>query len=164
MNVVLGIDPGLANTGYALVVASSGKMRALDHGTIRTKPSTPHAERLRFIHDQIAALCSRGDITGVAVESWFVHPVSRAAMGMAETRGAVMVAAAGAGVPVTEYSPNTVKQSVTGSGSADKAQVRAMVARLCGDRPGTDHAADAMALAICHLTGAPLARAIHRAR
>lgn len=163
MPLVLGIDPGLASTGYALVESVSGKLRCRDHGVVRTSPRTPHEQRLRHIHDEIAALLVT-DVTGVAIESWFIHPVSKAAMGMAEARGAALVAIAGAGVTVQEYSPNTVKQSVTGSGSADKQQVRAMVERLLGVRPTTDHAADAMALAICHVSAAPLTQAIRRAR
>lgn len=163
MTLVLGIDPGLANTGFALVERAGGKLRCRDHGVVRTSPRTPHEQRLRHIHDHIAGLLAAG-VDGVAIESWFIHPVSRSAMGMAEARGAALVAVAVAGVEVQEYSPNTVKQSVTGSGTADKAQVRAMVERLLGVRPGTDHAADAMAMAICHLSAAPLSRAIRDAR
>ena len=85
-------------------------------------------------------------------------------MAMAETRGAILVALAGAGVDVVEYSPNTIKQAVTGSGSADKGQMRAMVGRLTGARPETDHAADGLAAAICHMSSAPLRGAIRRAR
>ncbi len=163
MPLVLGIDPGLASTGFALVESVSGKLRCRDHGVVRTSPRTPHEQRLRHIHDSIAALLGDG-VGGVAIESWFIHPVSKAAMGMAEARGAALVAVAGAGVPVQEYSPNTIKQAVTGSGGADKLQVRAMVERLVGVTPGTDHAADAIAVAICHLSAAPLTRAIREAR
>jgi crossover junction endodeoxyribonuclease RuvC len=98
------------------------------------------------------------------VESWFVHPVSRAAMGMAEARGAILVALAAAAVEVTEYAPNTIKQAVTGQGGAGKAQVRAMVRRLVPAEPQGDHEADALAAAICHLGSAPLRGAIRRAR
>jgi crossover junction endodeoxyribonuclease RuvC len=163
--VILGIDPGLASTGYALVEgAGGGRVRPVAHGVVRTAPSTPHAQRLAAIHDAVAELLAAHAVEGVAVESWFVHPVSRAAMGMAEARGAVLVAVARAGLAVQEYSPNTIKQSVTGSGGAGKAQVRAMVARIAGVDCGSDHAADAMAAAICHLSAAPLSRAIRRAR
>jgi crossover junction endodeoxyribonuclease RuvC len=99
-----------------------------------------------------------------AVEAWFVHPVSRAAMGMAEARGAILVALARAGTRVVEYSPNEIKQAVTGHGGADKAQVRAMVGRLAGCGPASDHEADALAAAICHLHSAPLAAAVRRGR
>jgi crossover junction endodeoxyribonuclease RuvC len=137
---------------------------AIAWGVIRTRPATPHAERLRAIHDGVAELLAEHEIESAAIEDWFVHPVSRSAMGMAEARGAVQVAIAGAGVTVTQYSPNTIKQAVTGNGAADKGQVRAMVTRLARVEPGSDHAADALAAAICHLCGAPLAKAIRKAR
>jgi crossover junction endodeoxyribonuclease RuvC len=85
-------------------------------------------------------------------------------MGMAEARGAILVALAGAGIEVTEYAPNTIKQAVTGQGGAGKAQVRAMVRRLAPAEPRGDHEADALAAAICHLSSAPLRGAIRRAR
>lgn len=162
--MILGIDPGLASTGWAVVVREGSRLRVLEHGMVRTSPRAEHAARLRALHDGIAELLVRHAVSGAAVESWFVHPVSRAAMGMAEARGAIMVALAGAGVAVTEYAPNAVKQGVTGQGRADKAQVRAMVARLVGVEPPTDHVADAMALAICHLGSGPLRAAIRRAQ
>lgn len=161
---VIGVDPGLASTGYAVVAGPPHRPRALAVGTVRTTPRTPHAERLRAIHDAVAALVAEHRVGAASIESWFIHPMSRAAMAMAEARGAIIVALAGAGVPVAEYSPNTIKQSVTGSGGADKAQVRAMVGRLTGARPQSDHAADALAAAICHMSSAPLRGAIRRAR
>lgn len=162
--LVLGIDPGLASTGYAVLAGVPSRSRVLAIGTIRTSPRRPHPERLRTIHDEVCALAEAHDLEAAAVESWFVHPMSRSAMAMAEARGAILVALAGASVEVVEYSPNTIKQSVTGSGSADKAQVRAMVGRLTGARPETDHAADALAAAICHMSSAPLRGAIRRSR
>ena len=161
---VIGVDPGLASTGYAVVAGSGTRLEVIALGTIRTSPRTAHPERLRAIHDGIAALAAEHEVGAGAVESWFVHPVSRAAMGMAEARGAILVALAGVGVEVVEYAPNTIKQAVTGHGGAGKSQVRAMVERLAGVAPETDHAADALAAAICHLSSAPLRRAIRRAR
>ena len=162
--MVIGIDPGLASTGYAVLGGSPRRPRVVVVGTVRTSPRIAHPLRLRAIHDAIAELVAVHTIESAAVEAWFVHPVSRAAMGMAEARGAILVALAGAGVEVVEYSPNTIKQSVTGSGSADKLQVRAMVSRITGAAPETDHAADALAAAICHMSSAPLRGAIRRAR
>lgn len=161
---VIGIDPGLASTGYAVVAGAPRRPRALAVGTVRTSPRTPHAERLRAIHDAVAGLVGEHEVEAAAIESWFIHPMSRSAMAMAEARGAILVALALAGVEVVEYSPNTIKQAVTGAGGADKAQVRAMVGRLTGLRPETDHAADALAAAICHMGSAPLRGAIRRAR
>lgn len=163
-DMVIGIDPGLASTGYAVIAGPPSRPRVVAIGTVRTSPRTDHPLRLRALHDAIADLCCDNPVASAAVEAWFVHPVSRSAMGMAEARGAILVALAGAGVDVVEYSPNTIKQSVTGSGGADKAQVRTMVGRLTGAVPETDHAADALAAAICHMSSAPLRGAIRRAR
>jgi crossover junction endodeoxyribonuclease RuvC len=161
--VVIGVDPGLASTGYALVRRDGSRLVAVACGTIRTSPRTPHSERLRALHDGIASLLG-DDVAEAAIEAWFVHPPSRAAMGMAEARGAVIVALAGRGLSVAEYAPNEVKQAVTGNGRAEKQQVRAMVARLAaGPVAETDHAADALAVAICHLNRSPLADAVRRA-
>lgn len=162
--MILGIDPGLASTGYAVIERRSGRVRAITWGVIQTSPRDPHPDRLLAIHDRVAELIATHDIRGAAIESWFIHPVSKAAMGMAECRGAVQVAIAQAGVPIVEYSPNTIKQAVTGNGRADKAQVRAMIERLAGIDPGTDHAADAMAAALCHSVSSGMADAIRRAR
>jgi len=129
-------------------------------GTLRTRPATPHQDRLLALHDGVAALLGAHPVREAAIEAWFVHPVSRSAMALAEARGAILVALARAGLEVAEYAPNEVKQAVTGHGGADKAQVRAMVGRLAGCAPESDHAADALAAAICHLHSRPLARAI----
>jgi crossover junction endodeoxyribonuclease RuvC len=161
---VMGVDPGLASTGYAVLSGPARRPRVLALGTIRTSPRAAHPERLRAIHDGVAALAAAHAVSAAAVESWFVHPVSRAAMGMAEARGAILVALAGASVEVAEYAPNTIKQAVTGQGGAGKEQVRAMVRRLAAAEPRGDHEADALAAAICHLSSAPLRGAIRRAR
>lgn len=161
--MILGIDPGLANTGWALVERTGSRLLVRDCGTVTTRPRTAHVERLKALFDHVSDVLAGGGVTGAAVESWFVHPVSKAAMGMAEARGAIMVAIAAAGVDVTEYPPTEIKLAVTGNGRAEKAQMRAMVGRLTGAAPGTDHAADAIAAAICHLHRAPLRTAIHQA-
>jgi crossover junction endodeoxyribonuclease RuvC len=162
--VILGIDPGLASTGYAVVERTGGRLHAVAWGVIRTEPRAAHPDRLLVIYARVTEIIETHRIEAAAIESWFVHPVSKAAMGMAESRGAVQVAIANAGVPIVEYSPNTIKQSVTGNGRADKQQVRAMVERLSGVDPGSDHAGDALAAAICHVSGSALADAIRRAR
>ena len=162
--MIIGIDPGLASTGFGVIERRDGRLRAVEWGVIRTRPATSHPQRLVEIHQTVGALLVRYPIDAAAIESWFIHPVSKAAMGMAESRGAVLVAIASASVEVVEYSPNTIKQSVTGNGSASKEQVRAMVERLVGVDPGSDHASDAIAAALCHLSSSPLADAIRRAR
>lgn len=162
--MILGIDPGLANTGWALVDRHASRLLVRDCGTFTTSPRTDHVERLKALFDSVGDVLAAGGVQGVAIESWFIHPVSKAAMGMAEARGAILVAVAAAGVAVTEYPPTEIKLAVTGSGRADKAQMRAMVARLTGAAPGTDHAADAIAAAVCHLHRAPLRAAIRHAQ
>jgi crossover junction endodeoxyribonuclease RuvC len=158
--VVLGIDPGLANTGYGVVRGAGSRIEALAWGTITTPAGQPQEQRLLALHDGLAAVIAAHEIDGAALESFFVHPVSTTAMGMAAARGALLVACAGAGLAVTEYTPNQIKQSVTGNGRADKQQVRAMVTRLTKADADTDHAADALAAAICHASAGPLQAAI----
>jgi crossover junction endodeoxyribonuclease RuvC len=101
-------------------------------------------------------------VDGAAIEGWYIHQPSKAAMGTAEARGAAQVALALAGLEVREYPPNVIKQAVTGSGRADKEQVRAMVERITGVRAASDHAADAMAAAICHVSVARFTGAVRR--
>lgn len=158
--IVLGIDPGLANTGYGVVRRAGSRMEALSSGTIRTAAGTPPEQRLLALHDGLAAVLGETPVDAAAIEAFFVHPVSTAAMGMAAARGALLVACAEAGLAVAEYSPNAIKQSVTGNGRAGKDQVRAMVARLTGVEAESDHAADALAAAICHASAGPLQAAI----
>jgi crossover junction endodeoxyribonuclease RuvC len=162
--LTLGIDPGLAVTGWAVVERSGSRLRAVALGTLRTTPRAAHAARLAALHDGIAERLEQHSVAEAAIEAWFVHPVSRTAMGMAEARGAILVALARGGVEVREYAPNEVKQAVTGHGGADKGQVRAMVGRLASCSPGSDHEADALAAAICHLHSAPLLGALRRTR
>lgn len=158
--IVLGIDPGLANTGYGVVRRAGSRMEVLAHGTLRTAASTPTEQRLLALHDGLVDVVSAHGPDAACIESFFVHPVSTAAMGMAAARGALLVACAQAGLPVAEYTPTAIKQGVTGNGRAGKDQVRAMVARLTGVKTGTDHAADAIAAAICHASAGPLQAAI----
>lgn len=158
--IVLGIDPGLANTGYGVVRRAGSRMQVLAHGTLRTAPSTPTEQRLLALHDGLVEVVTTHGPEVACIESFFVHPVSNAAMGMAAARGALLVACAQAGLAVAEYTPTAIKQGVTGNGRAGKDQVRAMVARLTGVETGTDHAADAIAAAICHASAGPLQAAI----
>lgn len=158
--IVLGIDPGLANTGFGVVRRAGSRFEVLVHGTVRTKPSTPTEQRLLALHDALASVIAGTPPDAASIEAFFVHPVSKASMGMAAARGALLVSCAQAGIAVTEYTPTAIKQSVTGNGRADKDQVRAMVERITGVATDTDHAADAIAAAICHATAGPLQAAI----
>lgn len=131
---------------------------------LRTTPRQEQAVRLNILHAGITELAARRHIRAAAIESWYVHPVSRSAMAMAEARGAILAALAGSGVEVTEYPPTTIKKAVTSSGRADKRQVHTMVTALVGEAPENDHVADATAAAICHFASGGLARAIRAQR
>jgi len=162
--VILGIDPGLASTGYAVLVQNGTRLKGVADGTLKTSPRTDQPERLKILFEGILAVAEEHEIESAAIEAWFVHPASTSTMGTAEARGAIQVALARASLSVAEYTPKTIKQSVAGFGGADKAQVHAMVRRLCGRDCSSNHSADAMAVAICHATSAPLRQAIRRAK
>jgi crossover junction endodeoxyribonuclease RuvC len=155
---VLGIDPGVSRCGYGVVARDRGRLRAVAYGVIRTEPSCPLPERLTELADELAELVEQYVPSSMAVERVLFQNNARTAMSVGQASGLALVAASRAGVPVTQYSPNEVKLSVTGDGRADKAGVQAMVARLLSlaEIPKPADAADALALACCHLGRAPL--------
>jgi crossover junction endodeoxyribonuclease RuvC len=158
---VLGIDPGTAACGYGIVHESDGRLKAITHGWWRTPADERTEQRLKTIFDGVAALIAAHAPEAVALEESFVGADARTALSVGQARGAVLVAAAGAGIPCAEYAPARVKQAVCGYGRAEKAQVQRMVkAILALDEPPTpNHAADALAVAICHALAPPLLRA-----
>jgi crossover junction endodeoxyribonuclease RuvC len=149
---VLGVDPGLTRAGYAVVEDAGGKLRALEHGTIRAEGDVI-AEQLAALRTRLAAVIAERAPDSVAVERLFVTRNQRTAIRVGQASGIALLVAAEAGLPVIEYGPLQVKQAVVGNGSATKDQVTFMVRRLLGltERPDTADAADALALAICHL-------------
>jgi crossover junction endodeoxyribonuclease RuvC len=155
---VLGIDPGTAACGYGIVQEKGNRLRAVDFGWWKTPASSRPERRLKTIYEGVAALIDRERPDAVALEESFVGADARTALSVGQARGAVLVAAALAGVECAEYSPATVKQAVCGYGRAEKAQVQKMVqAILRLDAPPTpDHAADALAVSICHALAPPL--------
>jgi crossover junction endodeoxyribonuclease RuvC len=157
---VLGIDPGTAACGYGVVHERGGRLRAVTHGWWRTSPRQPPEQRLKQIYDGVAGLIAEHAPDAVVLEESFVGADARIALSVGQARGAVLVAGANAGVPCAEYPPATVKQSVCGYGRAEKEQVQKMVkAILALDRvPQPNHAADALAVAICHALASPLLR------
>jgi crossover junction endodeoxyribonuclease RuvC len=159
---VLGIDPGLANTGYGVVARREGRLVALDGGVIRTGTDAPPELRLAKIHEAVDALLAEHDPDAVALEQLYFGQNVRTAFAVGQARGAVMLAAGRRGVPCSNYTPQQVKGAVCGSGRADKAQVARMVRALLAlsEDPAPDHAADALAVAICHVNRAPLGRAV----
>jgi crossover junction endodeoxyribonuclease RuvC len=157
---VLGIDPGTAACGYGIVHESGGRLRQLDHGWWQTPARERPELRLKTIFEGVQALIAEHEPDGVALEESFVGADARTALSVGQARGAVLVAAACAGVECVEYAPARVKQAVCGYGRAEKAQVQRMVrAILAMDAiPTPDHAADALAVAICHALAPPLLR------
>lgn len=152
--VVLGIDPGLSRCGYGAVTAEGSELVPLACGVIRTSPGEPMPARLGALFAELEGLVAELRPAAIAVERVFFQTNVRTAMSVGQASGLALVAAERAGVPVGQYTPNEVKQAVAGYGAADKAQVQAMVARLLHlpEVPKPPDAADALALAICHLS------------
>ena len=151
---VLGIDPGLTRCGLGVVDGSPGRpLRLVEVGVCRTPPDLDVAERLRLVDEAIEQWLERHTPDVVAVERVFSQHNVRTVMGTAQVSGVAMVAAARRGLPVALHTPSEVKAAVTGHGRADKAQVGAMVTRLLrlDEAPKPADAADALALAICHV-------------
>jgi crossover junction endodeoxyribonuclease RuvC len=151
--LVLGIDPGLAITGYGLVAGDGSELEPIAHGVLRTPANTPIPDRLCQLHAALLALLAQYRPDAAAVEELFFSTNARTAIMVGEARGVALLALAQAGLPISEYTPLQVKQSVTGYGQADKRQVQEMVRLLLnlGDIPRPDDAADALAVAVCHL-------------
>jgi crossover junction endodeoxyribonuclease RuvC len=157
---VLGIDPGTAACGYGIVDEGDGRIRAVVGGCWRTSPRERPELRLRTIFDGVTVLIREHAPDAVALEESFVGADPRIALSVGQARGAVLVAAASAGLECAEYAPASVKQAVCGYGRADKEQVQRMVRTILSldTTPSTSHEADALAVAICHALLPPLAR------
>ncbi len=158
---VLGVDPGTAACGYGIVVYErDGRLRAVDHGWWRTPAGQRPELRLKTIFDGVQELVARHALDAVALEECFVGADARTALSVGQARGAVLVASAALGVECAEYPPASVKKAVCGYGRADKAQVQRMVKAILGldEPPEPSHAADALAVAICHALAPPLLR------
>jgi crossover junction endodeoxyribonuclease RuvC len=155
---VIGIDPGTAACGYGIVHESEGRLRAIDHGWWTTSAADRPELRLKTIFDQVDGLIAEHAPDAVALEESFVGVDARTALSVGQARGAVLVACARAGVACAEYSPARVKQAVCGYGRAEKQQVQRMVKAILGlpSTPTPSHAADALAVAICHALAPPL--------
>ncbi len=163
---VLGIDPGLSRCGYGVVDGRPGAMRALAAGVITTPADEGVPRRLAALGAELRALLAEFSPGVVVVERVLFQANARTAMAVGQASGMALAAAADMGADVVQYSPNEVKMAVTGYGGAAKPQVQAMVQRLLGlaAPPHPPDVADALALAICHLGRAPLARAAAAAR
>ncbi|MCJ7737021.1 MAG: crossover junction endodeoxyribonuclease RuvC [Anaerolineae bacterium] len=150
---VLGIDPGTAITGYGVVEEDNGGLKPLAFGVIRTSAECSLPERLQVIYRSVSELTHEWKPEGAAVEALFFSKNVRTAMNVAHARGVVLLALADAGLRISEYTPLAVKQAVTGYGGADKRQMQEMVRLLLklSEVPQPDDAADALAVAVCHI-------------
>ena len=160
--VVVGIDPGTANTGYGVVARHGARLVALDGGVIETAAGLDPGERLATLHERVCALLDEYAPDALAVEDLYFGRNAHSAFAVGQARGVVLLSAGMAGIPCFSYTPQAVKQAVCGSGSAAKHQVQRMVGALLAlpEPPEPDHAADALAVAICHANGAPLKEAL----
>ena len=160
--IVLGIDPGTANTGYGVVGRTGSRLVALDGGVVSTAAAGDPARRLAEIHLRVGELIDDYAPEAVALEALYFGANVRSALAVGQARGVIMLAAAQRGIPCRDYTPQQVKGAVCGSGRADKDQVQRMVQSLLSlsELPRPDHAADALAVAICHANGAPLRAAV----
>lgn len=152
--LAIGIDPGTAITGYGLVrLTLSGDLQCVDWGVIVTPAKMVYSERLAHIYTSLVSLLETHQPASAAVESLFFQRNVRTAMSVGQARGVVLLALQQAGLTITDYTPNQVKQAVSGYGAADKQQMQSMVRTLLSlpELPKPDDAADALAIAICHL-------------
>lgn len=150
--IILGIDPGLANTGWGLVESVGNRFRCVGYGCIETDSAEGLPRRLEQVHDGIAALIRAHSPQEAAIENVYFSVNVRTAFATGQARGVAILATASAGLPVGEYGPGEIKMAVTGTGRADKRQIQYMVRAILNlpEDPRPDHAADALAIAICH--------------
>ena len=150
--VILGLDPGIAETGYAVIHARGQTLRAHACGVLRTRPGASAASRLGRIHDGVAGLIAEHAPGAAAVEELYVGPNPRGILALGQARGAALAACGSAAVDVREYAVSTIKVAVCGYGRAEKRQVARMVRMILAldHEPRNEHEADALAAAICH--------------
>jgi crossover junction endodeoxyribonuclease RuvC len=150
--LVMGIDPGVANTGFGVVRIAGGQMAAVDGGVVESPGDAPLETRLACIHAELEKLIGWHEPAAVALEDLYFNKNARSAQAVAQARGVVMLAAGQRGIRCFDYTPQAVKMAVCGSGAAPKRQVQEMVGALLGlaRPPESDHTADALAVAICH--------------
>jgi len=152
MKTVLGIDPGLAATGYGIIQCDGNRYRHLTHGTIRTSAGDEMGSRLLALHRELDRVLQTFKPTEAGVENVYFSKNSSSAIPVAQARGVILFALAARGVPFSEYSPAELKQAVVGRGKAEKRQIQEMVRIVLNlqEVPAPHHAADALAVAFCH--------------
>ncbi len=156
--VILGLDPGTASTGFGVILVVGNRLRAVEYGVVETPAGMALERRLERIFGQVGEILDRHRPATAAVESLFFNTNVRTALAVGQARGVTLLACALAGCEVSEYTPQQVKQAAVGYGKATKDQVMEMVRALLGlsECPRPDHAADALAVAICHANTAGL--------
>ena len=152
MNVI-GIDPGLATVGFGVIRTENGNITPISYGCIRTSADKQTSERLLEIFNEITSLFEKYKPEVIAVEKLFFSKNVTNGLSVSEARGVIFLAAQQRNIPIFEYTPNQVKQAITGSGRADKKQVQEMIKRLLGldEIPKPDDAADGLSIALCHI-------------
>lgn len=150
--VIIGIDPGYAIVGIGVIEYIGNKFRTLEYNAITTPAGMPTTERLKKIYEEMTMYVEKYKPDAVAIEELFFNSNQKTAINVAQARGVLLVAVANKNIPICEYTPLQVKQSVTGYGRADKKQIQQMVKMMLGLNviPKPDDAADALAIAICH--------------
>ena len=158
MRTVIGIDPGLASTGWGVVRFDGSRFIHVGHGVVTTDPGMPLGRRLLKIHGAILKVLAEHSPTEAGVEDLFFSKNVTSAIQVAQARGVVLLALEQGRIDVGTYSPQQVKQAVIGKGRAAKDQVQRLVGVVLGldEIPGPDHAADALAVAICHANRSPV--------
>lgn len=161
---VLGIDPGLTRTGYGIVEKRPGGIHAVAVGVIRTDPKSPMAERLLELHDDLSGLLDEHSIAAAAIEQVFSNLNRATITGVGRASGVAILALAQRSIPVVEYTPSAVKMALTGFGGADKSQVQKVIQMRLGlaAPPRPADAADALAIAVCHVQAAGMNRRIQQ--
>jgi crossover junction endodeoxyribonuclease RuvC len=163
--VTLGLDPGTAILGFGIIIGDS-QPELVDVGVLETSSTTPMPQRLKTIYEGITALLTEYRPDAVAIEQLFFSRNVTTAIAVGQARGVALLAAAQADIPVSEYSPSEVKHAVVGYGKADKRQIQEMVRLILNLRvaPQPDDAADALAVALCHVQTIPFAQRIARSQ
>lgn len=158
--IVLGVDPGTAVTGYAFLEERAGRITVLEYGVVRSRTSDPLPRRLEKIHRELGVLIETYAPEVLALESIFLARFPQSALILGHARGAIMVAAQARGIPVEEYAPRLVKKAAVGRGGASKEQVATLMQShlMLRDVPKPADAADALAIAFCHLLHSRSAR------
>lgn len=150
--IILGVDPGFARVGYAVIDCTKGKLRAIEYGSITTPACDAHPCRLNKVATDLEEIIKKYDIEVASVEDLFFNTNTKTAIKVAEARGVILYILEHHKIEIAEYTPLQVKQSLVGYGRADKNQVKEMTKRLLGfeNMPKLDDTTDAIALAICH--------------